>query len=396
MRVLAVACKRDCVKEWLHKPARETNRENCSPLKPYAKGWLFLRQVRESLLVRIAYSKIIWLLLLFACFQAETVFAVSLGDRVQVSSSIGVTVRQSAGGTPFANGQPNGALGVTTSGPQYAQVNGTGTTYEWWNVDFDTGQDGWVAIVNCPAVVPTSAPTLIYPGNGSSVPTTPTLTPTFSWNAVRGATSYELNVQTGNTYPINGQNVGNTTSFTPSSGVLQPGLFYVWNMRAHDSAGYSVYSSGTSGVFYFQTPSAPTATTVSPPISITATSATLTGNLNANGASTSYYFQYGLTASYGSTTLAYSIGTGSGNYGIAISGLTAGTVYHYRVVAYNAVNTTTGLDAQFQTSGQTYSITTSPSPTAGGTTSGDGNYTSGQSVTVTATPNTASGYGFVN
>ena len=200
-----------------------------------------------------AIHKIFWLLLIFACLQAGSVYAVSLGDRVQTTAS--VFVRQTAGGTPYANGQPSGALGVATSGPQYAQVQvgGTGTTYEWWYVDFDSGQDGWVAVVNCPAVVP-SPPTLIYPGNGSTVPTISTLTPTFSWNAVRGATGYGLYLQQGNTYPIN-QDVGNTTSFTPSSGTLQFGDYYVWNMRAHDSAGYSAYSSGTSGLFYFQTPS---------------------------------------------------------------------------------------------------------------------------------------------
>lgn len=41
-----------------------------------------------------------------------------------------------------------------------------------------------------------------------------------------------------------------------------------------------------------------------------------------------------------------------------------------------------------------YSVTTSPNPTAGGSTSGEGTYTSGTEVTVSASPN--SGYAFVN
>jgi RHS repeat-associated protein len=215
-------------------------------------------------------------------------------------------------------------------------------------VDFDSGQDGWVATNGFAAIVP-AAPTLISPGDGSTVPVITTLTPAFQWNAVLGANGYGLYVQEGSSFPVDTDTIGNTTSYTVATGVLQPGTLYVWNMRARDSAGFSPYSSGTSGLFYFQTPSAPLATTLSPS-DVTATTATLIGNLNANGASTSYYFQYGLTASYGSTTLVYSIGTGSGNYGIAVSGLTANTTYHYRVVAYNTVNTTYGGDVSFMTS----------------------------------------------
>ncbi len=67
--------------------------------------------------------------------------ALSSGDRIQVTSANGVSVRQSAGGTPYASGQTLGALGITTSGPQFAQINASGTVYEWWYVDFDSGQD---------------------------------------------------------------------------------------------------------------------------------------------------------------------------------------------------------------------------------------------------------------
>ena len=65
-------------------------------------------------------------------------FALSSGDRIQVISSTGVTVRQSAGGTPYANGQVYGALGVITGSPANAPINGTGTVYTWWYVNFDS------------------------------------------------------------------------------------------------------------------------------------------------------------------------------------------------------------------------------------------------------------------
>src|SRR5205807_41708 len=45
-------------------------------------------------------------------------------------------------------------------------------------------------------------------------------------------------------------------------------------------------------------------------------------------------------------------------------------------------------------SGQSYTITVSPSPSAGGTVSGGGTFPAGSTKTVTATPN--SGYAFLN
>lgn len=309
----------------------------------YFSGWF-----SRSLGLRLFY-RIFWLTIWLSMSPPERVFAaLTSGDRIQVTSTIGVNVRQSPGGTPYANGQAYGALGVITGSPTNSQIGGTGTTYTWWYVDFDSSQDGWVATTGFGAIVP-APPTLVYPGDGSTVPTITTLTPTFQWNAVRGANGYGLYVQQDSSFPIDTDSIGNTTTYAVPAGVLQPGKSYVWNMRARDSAGFSSYSTGTTGRFYFQTPPAPSATTLSPS-DVTSTSATLVGNLDANGVSTSYYFQYGLTTSYSSTTLAYSIGTGSGNYGISVSGLSASTTYHYRVVAYNTAITTYGDDVSFTTS----------------------------------------------
>ncbi len=72
--------------------------------------------------------------------------------------------------------------------------------------------------------------------------------------------------------------------------------------------------------------------------SVTSTSATLEAGIDPNGASTSYYFEYGTSASYGSTVPAppgMSAGSGVGAVGVSVhlQGLSLGTVYHYRVVA---------------------------------------------------------------
>ena len=76
--------------------------------------------------------------------------------------------------------------------------------------------------------------------------------------------------------------------------------------------------------------------------SITSTSALLTGSVNPNNEATTYHFEYGLTNKYGSTTpdqgptAANKVKT---NVSVGVSGLAAGTTYHYRLVATNASGT---------------------------------------------------------
>lgn len=71
------------------------------------------------------------------------------------------------------------------------------------------------------------------------------------------------------------------------------------------------------------------------------TSALLTAVIKPNNVQTSYYFQYGPTAAYGSQTPTVSVGNGTTTVheGQAISKLQPGVTYHYRAVAV----TTTGV-----------------------------------------------------
>jgi hypothetical protein len=64
-------------------------------------------------------------------------------------------------------------------------------------------------------------------------------------------------------------------------------------------------------------------------------SALLTGTVFPEGAETSYYFQYGTTATYGLQTASASAGNSAGKVpvGQPVSGLVPGTVYHFRIVA---------------------------------------------------------------
>jgi hypothetical protein len=64
------------------------------------------------------------------------------------------------------------------------------------------------------------------------------------------------------------------------------------------------------------------------------TTATLSGTVDPNGVATDYHFEYGTTSAYGVATPAQSIG-GDGNQPVSatITGLSASTTYHYRLVA---------------------------------------------------------------
>ena len=66
---------------------------------------------------------------------------------------------------------------------------------------------------------------------------------------------------------------------------------------------------------------------------------------------TTYHFDYGPTAAYGSSTPEVAAGDGHSAVAAsaALAGLLAGTTYHYRVVATSAGGATPGADAAFTT-----------------------------------------------
>jgi 6-bladed beta-propeller len=83
--------------------------------------------------------------------------------------------------------------------------------------------------------------------------------------------------------------------------------------------------------------------------------ATLKGTVNPEGSSTSYWFEYGETTSYGSKvpTTPQSIGSGTVNVLVKqiVTGLKESTTYHFRVVAESEGKTVPGEDTSFTTNG---------------------------------------------
>ena len=62
----------------------------------------------------------------------------------------------------------------------------------------------------------------------------------------------------------------------------------------------------------------------------------VSGSVNPNGTSTSWYVEYGTASSYGSKTSSTSAGSGTSPVGVSanLTGLHAGTTYHYRFVGH--------------------------------------------------------------
>lgn len=135
-------------------------------------------------------------------------------------------------------------------------------------------------------------------------------------------------------------------SVSASLASLTPATTYHFRVSATSSAGTT---NGSDLTF----------TTLQPPTAVTGaatlvgnTTVTLNGNVTANNSSTTVTFEYGTTTAYGtSVTAAESPVTGSTSTGVTVNltGLTPGTLYHYKVKGVSAGGTNDGADLTFTT-----------------------------------------------
>ena len=165
----------------------------------------------------------------------------------------------------------------------------------------------------------------------------------------------------------NGTVFGELRSFTTSSdGGTSASGSTSGSSGTVTSGNTSTYGSSTSG------PTAPLVET-NGPASVSATSAVINGSINPNNADTKFWFEFGLTYSFGKKTSIEPAGSGNtwtlvtGN----LSGLETGRTYYYRVVAQNNFGTAIGDTMNFTTSTSGSNTNTSGSgQVSGATTTG--------------------------
>lgn len=155
-----------------------------------------------------------------------------------------------------------------------------------------------------------------------------------------------FNILAGSNFSVsNGSAVNVTVQFCPTSA----GTF---NGTATVSS--SATFTGTNTVTLTGIGSSPTSSptvTTGTYVIISSSSAQLFGTVNSNGLPTTGWFEWGTNTSYGNTTGAESIGSGTSVVQMlhTISGFSPNTTYHFRAVAQNSAGTAHGNDRTFTT-----------------------------------------------
>lgn len=144
--------------------------------------------------------------------------------------------------------------------------------------------------------------------------------------------------------------LGGSATFAGDMTGLNPATTYYVRAYAINSAGTG-YGEAVSFTTLGQAPSSLTLTATD----LTTTSAILNGVVLANYLLTTVTFEYGMTTNYGlSATVAQSPVSGNSLTSVSaeLTGLSEGTVYHFRLKAVNSLGTTYGDDLTFATLGQ--------------------------------------------
>ena len=251
------------------------------------------------------------------------------------STSYGSQSASASVGSGSANVAVTRALAGLAAGTTYhyrvVATNGAGTS---------RGADGIFTTLAAPVVV-TSAATSVTPTsatlNGSVDPNGRATTWYFEYGT---STSYGTR-----TAMRDAGSGGSAVGVSAALANLARGRTYHFRLVATSDAGTSRSADRTFATFGAPAVTTDGASSVGP------TSARLNGTITPNGQTTSWYFDYGTTTSYGTRTSVRSAGSGTGatRVNTSVTRLRTGVTYHYRLVATNASGTTVGRDRTFST-----------------------------------------------
>jgi hypothetical protein len=251
--------------------------------------------------------------------------ATSYQLQVSTNASFSSTVVNQSGIT----GTSYGVTGLTNGTTYYWRVNATnagGTSAYSTSWSFTTSGGG--------GGNPPAAPTLASPSNGA---TGISASPTLSWNASSGATSYQLQVSSDFSFSTTDVDQSGITGTSYGITGLAEGATYYWRMNATNAAGTSSYSdiwSFTTTIMALAPAAAPALE--SPEDGATSVSADPTLSWDPAGSAISYQLQVSTTASFKTTVVNRG---GILEPSIELSGLSRNTTHYWRVCANYGLET---------------------------------------------------------
>ena len=195
------------------------------------------------------------------------------------------------------------------------------------------------------------APTAVTSAASGIAQAAATLNGTVNPNGVSTTSNFQYGTTSSYGLATGQQGIGSGTSASPVTAVLS-GLACgtLYHFRA---VGTNANGTGNGSDMTFSTSACapPPLATTNPASGVGQSGATFAGSVNPNGMSTTAYFQYGTTTSYGSTTAPQSVGSGTSSVTVnqVVAGLMCNTLYHFRVVATSPSGTSTGSDRTFTT-----------------------------------------------
>jgi len=208
-----------------------------------------------------------------------------------------------------------------------------------------------ITFAGAAAAIAASSPSVITGPAHHIHQTSATLTGTVNPNGSSSSYVFEWGLTTGYGATSAPKSAGSGSKAvlvsTTASGLI-PGTVYHYAIVATNRYGTSVGADRT-----FKTAGPPPASVATgTATNVTTTGVTLTGIINPNGAVTGYRFEYGLSSAYTTYTIGGSVPAGASPVVVteALAGLSPGTIFHYRLVAFHGSTAVSyGADQEFMT-----------------------------------------------